>query len=402
MKKQLFAALAAALALPAAAQMNAIPNSGGDNDEQGLVQTIFNIKEKTDKFHLYLNTQTNFNLDWSGTGGSDFNGGKFAFKQLRIEFKGNVNDWISYRYRQRLNKGQNEMGYFDNILKCIDIAEVGFRYKKVNFVVGKQCAAYGGIEFDLNPIEIYQYCDMIEYMDNFMTGIRAAWDINPRHQLQFQILDAIALNPGEMYGENVTHAKLPFVYTVNWNGNFGDIYSTRWSASVMNEVKNKHMWYLAFGNQFNFTPRWGAWLDVMYSREGIDRKGIITGVTGAQNGHNVFNTDYFTLLLHTNYFVHPKWNIFGKVAWERNGVYKTSGGNPTDGIEVKKGNYGTDWLYVGGVEFYPLKERGLHFFLTYIGQKQTHSSMAQKNYGATPKSYTNMLTAGLIWQIPLF
>ena len=416
MKKYMIAAIAAAgCAIPAAAQMDAIPNSGGDNNEAGLINTIFKIQEKTDKFHLYLNTQTNFDLDWSGEKGSDFDGGKFAFRQLRIEFKGNVNDWISYRYRQRLNKGQSEMGYFDNILKCIDIAEVGFRYKKVNFVVGKQCTAYGGIEFDLNPIEVYQYCDMIDYMDNFMTGVRAAWDINPSQQLQFQILDGVALNPGEMYGENVDKAKLPFLYTLNWNGSFGGVYSTRWSASFMNEVKKHHMWYFAFGNKFDFTPQWGAWLDVMYSREGIDRKGIITGVTGTQDiktidvdgemktiGRNAFNTEYLTLLLHMNYFVHPKWNIFGKVAWERNGVFKASGTPDDAGNYVAKGNYGTDWLYEGGIEYYPLKDRGLHFFLTYIGQKQTHSKMAQDLYGATPSSYTNRLTCGFIWQIPLF
>lgn len=367
--------------------------------ETGLIEEVTGIKKKTDKFNLFINTQTNFDMDWSGVGGSDFDGGKFAFKQLRLEMKGNINDWLSYRYRQRLNKGQSEMGYFDNVLKSIDIMEVGFRYKKVNFVVGKQCAAYGGIEFDLNPIEVYQYCDMIEYMDNFMTGVRAEWNINPTQQLQFQILDGIALNPGEMYGEKIEKAKLPFLYTANWNASFCDsFYKTRWSASFMNEIKDRHMWYLAFGNQFNFTPQWGAWLDVMYSREGIDRKGIITNVLtnyADNTGHNAYNTEYFTLLLHTNYFITPKWNVFGKVAWERNGVYKASDG-------IKKGNYGTDWLYVGGVEFYPLKDRGLHFFLTYIGQNVNHSEMAQKTYNAQKKYFTNKLTAGFIWQIPVF
>ena len=378
-------------------------NSGGVNNEESLFDMVTGLKTKTDKFHLYMNTHFNYDMNWSGTGGTDFDGGKFRFQQLRIEFKGNVNDWISYRYRQRLTS--NAFGNFDNVLKSIDIMEVDFRYKKVNFVLGKQCAAYGGIEFDLNPIEVYQYCDMIDYMDNFMTGIRAAWDINPSQQLQFQILDATALNPGNMYGEDIIKAKMPFVYTVNWNGNFNDVYATRWSASFMNEIKNKHMWYFAFGNLFNFTPQWGAYFDVMYSREGIDRKGIVTNVVGIQGdtknaegekiGHNAYNTDYLSLVLHTNYFVHPKWNIFGKMAWERNGVYKASG-------DVLKGNYGTDWLYIGGVEYYPLKDRGLHFFLTYIGQKTTHSKMAQTHYDAAPHSYTNALSCGFIWQIPLF
>ena len=391
---------------PVFMQASTTSNSGGSNNEESLFDVVTGLKTKTDRFHLYMNTQFNYDMNWSGEGGTDFDGGKFRFKQLRIEFKGNINDWISYRYRQRFTN--NKFGDFDNILKSIDIMEVGFRYKKVNFVLGKQCTAYGGIEFDLNPIEVYQYCDMIDYMDNFMTGVRAAWDITPAQQLQFQILDATALNPGDMYGENIVKAKLPFVYTVNWNGNFNNFYETRWSASFMNEIKDKHMWYLAFGNKFNFTPRWGAWLDVMYSREGIDRKGIITNLVnqkapgGESIGHNTYNTDYLTLLLHMNYFIHPKWNVFGKVAWERNGVYKASGNEDVAGNFIAKGNYGTDWLYVGGIEYYPLKDRGLHFFLTYVGQKQSHSKMAQQRYGATKNFYTNLLTCGFIWQIPLF
>lgn len=381
-----------ALCLPVMAQQSSF------TDEEGLIETVFKIKEKQDKFHLYMNTHFNYDMDWSGEGGTNFDGGKFRFQQLRIEFKGNVNDWISYRYRQRFTS--NAFGSFDNILKSIDIMEVGFRYKKVNFVLGKQCAAYGGIEFDLNPIEIYQYCDMIEYMDNFMTGVRVAWDINPNQQLQFQMLDATALNPGDMYGENIEKAKMPFVYTANWNGNFGNVYSTRWSASFMKEIKNKNMWYFAFGNQFNFTPKWGAYIDVMYSREGIDRKGIITNVTGSQNGHNAYDTEYLSLVAHTNYFISPKWNIFGKFAYERNGVYKTTG-SAQDGDLIQKGTYGMDYLYIGGIEYYPLKDRGLHFFLAYIGQNQHHTDKAVA-LGQPKNYYTNRLSAGFIWQIPLF
>ena len=129
-------------------------NSGEPSDEKALFEEITGIKKKTDAFNLYLNTQTNFNMNWDGTGGTDFTGGNFRFKQLRIEMRGNINDWLSYRYRQRLNKGEGPDGNFDNVLQAIDYAEVGFRIKKVNIVAGKQCAAYGGIEFDLNPIEV--------------------------------------------------------------------------------------------------------------------------------------------------------------------------------------------------------------------------------------------------------
>lgn len=388
--------------MPLAAQSQTW-NSGAPIDEKGLFEEITGIKNKTDKFHLYLNTQTNFNLNWDGTGGTNFDGGNFRFKQLRIEMRGNINDWLSYRYRQRLNKGEGPDGNFDNVLQAIDYAEVGFRVNKVNFVMGKQCASYGGIEFDLNPIEVYQYCDMIEYMSNFMTGLRIEWNIKPTQQLQFQVLDDITKSSQAMYGD-ITPAKMGFLYTVNWNGNFNDVYKTRWSASYMNEVKKHGMYYFAFGNQFNFTPQWGAWVDIMYSREGIDRKGLVTGVLSKYEEathHNAFNTEYLTFLLHMNYFVAPKWNIFGKVAYETNGVFSAT---PGVGNEpgILKGHYGTHWLYVGGVEFYPLKDRNLHIFLTYVGQNTRHTKLAQQNYGAEKSSFTNLLTAGFIWQIPLF
>lgn len=397
------------LSLPILAQAQSpIPNSGGDNEETGLIEEIFKVKDSQDKFHLYLNTQMGFNLDWNGTGGDEFQGGNFKARQLRLEMKGNINDWLAYRFRVRFNKSNPDMSNFDNVMKNIDYAEVTFKHKDFSLAIGKQCTAYGGIEFDLNPIEIYQYCDMVDYMDNYMTGVRAAWQIKPTQQLQLQILNSTALNPGYMYGENIEKAKLPLLYTLNWNGDFGgDLFSTRYSVSFMNEIKGRHLWYLAFGHNFNFTPKWGAYFDVMYMREGIDRQGIITGITGQRDkvtvdrdgvpteiGRNVYNTQYLSLVLHTNYFVHPKWNVFGKVAWEPNGVYKTNG-------DIRKGTYSIDWLYIGGIEYYPMKNRGLHFFLTYVGQN-VHSLQKAMAYGRPKNSFSNRLTTGFIWQIPIF
>ena len=54
--------------------------------------------------------------------------------------------------------------------------------------------SYGGIEFDLNPIDIYEYSDMIEHMSNFMTGLNAVsythLDVYKR-QLLFNALPVI-------------------------------------------------------------------------------------------------------------------------------------------------------------------------------------------------------------------
>ena len=181
------------------------------DNEKGIIEEIFKIEKKTDKFNLTLDMHGDFESDWTG---SKFDGGKFKFQELRFEAKGNINNWLSYRYRQRLNKGDSTDGYFDNVLNSIDIAGIGLNFKKWSLFLGKQCADYGGIEFDKNPIEIYQYSDMINYMSNFMTGINVAYNPTPDHQLQFQVLNSLNGSSADMYGD-YEKAKLPLLYTLN-------------------------------------------------------------------------------------------------------------------------------------------------------------------------------------------
>ncbi len=387
-------AVATVCAASAGAQQERI-NDFRTTDEKGIIESIAKIEKKTDKFNLYLNMHSDFKMDWNG---SHFNGGKFEMQQLRIEMKGNINDWLSYRYRQRLNKGDKPEGYHDNVLKSIDIAGIGLRHKGWSAFIGKQCAAYGGIEFDLNPIEIYQYSDMVDYMDNFMTGVLVGYDFTPNQQLQFQILNAYNGSSKEMYGD-YEKAKLPLVYTLNWNGNFNDVYKTRWSASFMNETKGEHQWYFALGNEFNISDKVNAYFDWMYALQGVDRKGIMTGIAGEQGpGRNAQKCSYMSFIWHLNYRFHPAWDLFAKVMYENQGIYKSHKNEL--GSEIASGKYRTSLGYIGGIEYYPFKDRNLHFFAAYVGRDYKYTAKAkalgQENYS------TNQLQVGFIWQMPIF
>lgn len=389
MRHHILTAALALAAIPVAAQTTTRNSDTGTTGEEGLIETVAKVEKKTDKFNLYLNMHSDFETNWTG---SEFEGGKFQMKQLRVEMRGNITPWLSYRYRQRLNKGDDPNGYSDNILKSIDIAGIGLNLGKWGMFIGKQCASYGGIEFDLNPIEIYQYSDMVDYMSNFMTGVNLAYNFTPDQQLQFQILNALTGSSEQMYG-NYTPAKMPLVYTLNWNGNFSDIYKTRWSASVMNETKNRHMYYFALGNEFKITEKMGAYFDWLYSIEGVDRKGIISDIVAPDADRKAQRADYMSFLLHLNYRIAPKWNVFAKGMYETAGVYKANNG-------VQKGNYRTSWGYIGGIEYYPFKDRTLHFFAAYVGRayKYTHRAM---DYGKSDYN-TNRLSVGFIWQMPVF
>ena len=149
-------------------------------ENKSLYEELTNVQKKTDKFNLYLNMQGSFDANFR----DGFDEGVFKMRQLRIEAKGNLNSWLSYRYRQRLNRSNEGGGMIDNIPTSIDYAGIGVKLNdQFSFFAGKQCTAYGGFEFDLNPIDIYQYSDMIENMSNFTYP--AAQLADPEQSQQF-------------------------------------------------------------------------------------------------------------------------------------------------------------------------------------------------------------------------
>ena len=365
--------------------------------DKTLFEELTDVKKKSDKFNLYLNMQGGFDANFR----DGFEEGAFKMRQLRIEMKGNINNWLSYRYRQRLNRSNDGGGMIDNVPTSIDYAGIGIKLNnRFNLFAGKQCTAYGGIEFDLNPIDIYEYSDIIENISNFMTGLNIGYNLTSTQQLNLQILNSRNGSFDSTYGitENeegklpdLKSGKLPLVYTLNWNGTFNDIFKTRWSASILNEAKSKNMYYYALGNELNL-DKFNMFLDFMYAQEGIDRNGTITGIVGRPSGHNVFDTGYLSVVTKLNYRFLPKWNVFVKGMYETASVTKST-------EDIAKGNYRTSWGYLAGVEYYPM-ETNLHFFLTYVGRSYNFTSRAkileQENYS------TNRISVGFIWQMPVF
>ena len=354
-----------------------------------LFEEITGIKKKTDKFNFYLNMNGSFDSEFN----DGFEQGKFNMRQLRIEAKGNINNWLSYRWRQRLNRPNNGGDNIDNLPTSIDIAGIGVKLSdKWSIFAGKQCANYGGIEFDLNPIEIYEYSDMIENMSNFMTGLNIGYDVAPGHQFNFQVLNSLNGSFANTYTvpENVEPTKLPLVYTLNWCGNFNDVFKTRWSASIMNQAKGEKMTYFALGNELSL-GKFGMFLDFMYSKEDIDRKGIMTGMLGTD--YNASGAEYMSIVTKLNYRFKPNWNVFVK------GMYETASLDKKLG-EFADGKYRTSLGYLAGLEYYPMEGSNLHFFLTYVGRSYKFEDPAKKL--GFDDYETNRLSLGFIYQLQMF
>ena len=389
MKKSILISMMLCTILGASAQQEKDASKG----EETLFEKITNIEKKQDYFHLLLNINNSFDVNQSH---GELKNAKFNIRELRIEAKGNINETFSFRWRQRLNRSNAPTpDGLDNMpATSIDIAGIGVKTSdKFSMFLGKQCVAYGGMEYDLNPIELYDYSDLLDHMSIFMTGASFQFQLAPQHQLQLQVVDSRSASMDDMYGAGYEQSKVPLAYIANWNGSFGGVFNTRWSYSIMSQAKGYQSHYIALGNELKL-DKFNAFFDVLYMREGIDREGIVSAVVGNKyNGGHQNDAEYLSFVVQAQYRFNPKWNVFVKGTLDNEGISKSNG-------VIEKGKYRTAYGYQAGVEYYPINNSNLHFFLTYVGHHYSYTERA-KPYGAEDYS-TNRISLGYIWQIPMF
>ena len=188
MKKKLSLITLLALSVQGLFAQGLLSHLNDTTTKRSLFERVANIEKKNNLFNLKLHMQATFNGTFTdGT----FKQAAFKMNQLRLEARGDINDWLSYRWRQRLNSS-NTPHALDNLPSSIDYAMISVRLTdKLTTSIGKQAAAYGGFEYDLDPIEIYQYSDMIDYMlFDLMTGITFSYQITPTQEIALQVVNS--------------------------------------------------------------------------------------------------------------------------------------------------------------------------------------------------------------------
>lgn len=396
MKKLIFmillwsSGMACAMANETVGNDNISPNST-------LFEELTNVKKKTDKLNLFMYMKGSFGADFN----DGFQDGKFKMDQFRIEAKGNLNDWLFYRYRQRLNRPNDGQEMIDNMPTSIDYAFVTIKFnKRAELTIGKHSAFFGGIEFDQNPIDVYMYSDKGSTQECFLTGVNFCYYFNQNHHVNLQVMNNRSGSFESTYGvtepeegkvSDLKDTKMPLLYNVNWNGTFNDVFNARWSATVSSETKGHLMYYYAMGNELKL-GKWYAFADLMYSKESLDRSGIISDIVGRPYGHNVGNASYRSVVAQCNYRFLPKWQFGVK------GMRETSWVDKTTEI-AEKGKYRTSYGYVATLEYFPM-ETNLHFFVAYMGRTYNYTSLA-KAFGHSNYD-THRVATGFVWNLPLF
>ena len=403
MKKIIMMFAALAMTMGANAQGNNIGMGGGDGDIQSIHERITKLEKKNDMFNLYFNYAASFQAEHNSL--SDEWGTKFANKQLRIEIKGNLTDKLYYRLRHRLNKATDAKGE-DNFAKATDIMMVGYNFNdKLSISGGKMCQIWGGFEFDENPMYIYQYSDMVDYMDNFMAGVTVSYKPIPTQEIAVEISNSYNGKFADEYGDEAVvvnnderkalqKSKNPLTYIINWNGSFFDgKLNTRWAWGLQTQAKGKYSRMLTLGQQLNL-PKFQWYFDYMGAFDDLDRLKIATNElrdasVGGDAPGNVYlgKVHYNSFITKANWQFAPSWNLMLK------GMYETASVTKMEQFK----NYRKSFGYMGSIEYYPAKQQDFRLFLAYVGRKYDYSTKCGlKDYN------TDRIELGFMYRIKAY
>jgi hypothetical protein len=277
---------------------------------------------------------------------------------------------------------------------------------KFSISAGKMCADWGAWEFDWNPIDIYEYSDIVEYADNFLTGVGFTYTASSRNQWTFQVLDSRTKSFNELYGAqpNFTESKAPLAFVSNWRGSlFDGKVKTIWSYSLFNEAQDAsgnsaNMNYIALGNEFNF-GKFRFIYDFKWSDEQLDRTTIVSQtVPDNLYAYSLANTRYIGHWLNFRYIVSPKVHLT-LVAMLDIAQWKNGSQDPlnTTGEEHIRNAYG----FIPAVEYFPWSDLNMKFFANWIGRRYDYSDYAKTRFGATDYS-TGRFTVGFISPLGIF
>lgn len=333
------------------------------------------------RFNMYFNFQSSFDAEKAKD--QDMTT-RFHARQLRLEVRGNITDRIFYRFRHRLNRPTAAVK-LDNLATATDMLYAGFHIDdKWALTVGKMCQAWGGYEFDLNPMNIYEYSDFIDNMDNFMLGGMVTYTPNANHEFNLQVTDVRNDSFANIYTNRdprstLKQSNIPLTYIFNWNGSFFDnILQTRWGVGLQSEAEGYNNTMVMLGTRVAL-PKFQAFLDYMRADEQLDRLNY-TPLSVNGKGDPLKDTKYNTFVLKAEYQPIPSLNLFAQ------GIYETAESNLA-------GNKMTGLGYYGGVEYLPFPSQDLRFFLAYVGRSREISNVTKS---------TNRVSLGMMYRIKAF
>ena len=325
-------------------------------------------------------------------GDNYYNGLQFenGFTALGITAK--INDRLSFQFRNRFNNTADVQS-LDRLGSNIELAYINYKASpKLNLVVGKMFAYYGGYEYEFSALEILEYNDIYGNALAYVTGAGITYRPVEDHQFGFQVLNSRTVHYDDLYGdtaaEGIEEPDWPVAVVGNWRGSFFDgKLQTIYSASHSIEVKNKGTTFFTLGNKYENNDL-TLMYDFRYSYEQIDTKGVVTGIIG--NDNVAEDASYIENWIRAEYRFSPRFK--GLLTLMTNTAYGD--------FETGKNRLRTSYGWIPTLYYSPFNKIDFRFYVAYIGRYYDYSDYALENFDVS--SYNkNEFRIGIITPLKL-
>ncbi len=302
---------------------------------------------------------------------------RFRFDNLRWKIDGTFGGkkQFYFQFRQNLSSGFN-FNSWENLVGSVNYAFLTWRmHEHFSVTAGKQVFAYGGFEFNANPVNVMQFSDFGGSGSPYEMGVMPTIHINDRHSINIQMASLSTVAAQQYYKgglpAGVEPTKAAYLYSMSWIGNFlpNNELQFRYGLSWGQQAKERSMWVLTLGQMF-VNSKWMAYVDLDYSRQSLDYNNILSGSASFSDGiaRTIENVDYATALAYVHFMFTPSWRMFVKASREYsilNQDYTAYGADGQALVTAEKGVARASWNAQFSVQYLPTKDPNFRIFAHY-------------------------------------
>lgn len=353
-----------------------LPIMGFSQISDSISEPIIPI-EKTallKNLNITFDLRTEFQAYTFRGGDRYYNGVQFenGFTALGISAK--LHERINFNFRNRFNKG-SVVQSLDQLGSNIELAYIDIKASpKLNIILGKTYAFYGGYEYEFKALEVLEYNDIQSNALAFVTGAGITYQSSENHKFGFQLLNSRTMLYDDLYGdvvaENIEEPVWPVAVVSNWRGSFFDgKFQTIYSLSYSNQVKRKGTYFFTLGNKYQ-NKNLSLMYDFNYSYEEVDTKGIVTTILGSDTVAE--DALYIENWIRAEYRFNPKFK--GLLSLMTSSAYSN--------VQNDKNHLRRSYGMVPTLYYSPFKSIDIRFFLAYIGRFYDYTNYAEQQLGA--------------------
>lgn len=365
-----------------------------------------------DYAHMELQLNSSANATFEN---GEYTKGNFSLNGVRLQVSGNLADGVSYLFRQSFTQPYAPNAS-DKVSMAVEKALVNWDVNRhLQLTIGKQFMELGGYEFWVAANRVRFYSDFNSTIPCMQAGVTGYIRINDNHTVALQVLNNTNASEMEHYAYGFPQAlqktKTPIMGIIGYKGYLADrAIALHYGAGYGQIARDRQQLFLTAGNVWEKGPVL-AYIDVMYSREGIDTKGLVSsyanpaadnGSNTADNGSNTANYDgsrtaqfveYLTTIANIDYRISRHVNLYVKGTYETGRIYRDNG-------IYHSGRYNDTWSVQACAEYFPIKDRDLRFFLHGV-YKNVALTKLGKGVGGSSHDMTRV-SIGLEYVLPVF